>query len=98
MDGDFPSLDHALLKALRERKLVLEPAVHLGRSTQGLAFCGFCIRPGEVFASARKLSRYCAGLARVQAALTGAQTRGFRRRLGEGSDAGARPPSVLGCE
>ena len=113
------SLDELRAFLWRERKLVLKPAVCLGRSTQGLAFCGFRIRPGEVFASARKLSRYRAGLARVQAALssgqasplqaqraydallatlTGAQTLGFRRRLGGGGDAGACSPSVLGCE
>jgi hypothetical protein len=86
----------------QERGLHLKPAAHIGRSAQGLAYCGFRVKPGVVLASSRKLSRYRAGLARIRnaqagavatpgqaqracdallAALAGAQTLGFRRRL-----------------
>jgi len=49
----------------QERRLRLKPKAQIGRSIQGLAFCGFRIRPGVVLASSRKLSRYRAGLARI---------------------------------
>ena len=51
------------------RKLRLKPAAHIGRSTQGLTFCGYRVRQGVVLARSRKLSRYRAGLARVQSAI-----------------------------
>lgn len=62
-----------------ERRLRLKPAARIGVSAQGLAFCGFRIRPGVVLATSRKLSRYRQGLARVGHALgrdevTAAQT------------------------
>ena len=52
----------------RERRLRLKPGALIGRSAGGLAFCGFRVRPGMVLASARKLTRYRAGLARTEAA------------------------------
>lgn len=63
----------ASLEALRaflwdERQLRLKRAVHIGPSRHGLAYCGFRIKPGVVLASSRKLTRYRAGLARVEAA------------------------------
>lgn len=54
---------------LRERQLRLKPGVQIGRSAQGLQYCGFRIRPGVLLASARKLSRYRAGLRRIGQAL-----------------------------
>lgn len=51
------------------RRLRLKARVRIGRSTQGLAYCGFRVRPGVVLASSRKLSRFRAGLARADAAL-----------------------------
>lgn len=61
------------LDALREflwneRRLRLKPTAHIGRSTQGLAYCGFRVRPGVILASRRKLARYRCGLMRVQRA------------------------------
>ncbi len=55
----------------RERRLQLKPGVQIGRSTQGLRYCGFRIRPGVLLASARKLSRYRAGLRRIESAMAG---------------------------
>lgn len=52
----------------RERRLRLKPAPLIARSEHGLAFCGFRVRPGVVLASQRKLTRYRAGLARIEAA------------------------------
>lgn len=110
------SLDELRAFLWRERGLLLKPSAHIGGSDRGLAFCGYRIRPGVVLASSRKLSRYRAGLARVQAAqasgaasagqaqrahdallaaLSGAQTLGFRQRLcaelGDSADAGGYP-------
>lgn len=96
-----------------ERRLRLKPSVHLGQSRHGIAYCGFRIKPGVVLASSRKLTRYRAGLERIEtaraaetvsdgqaqrahdgvlAALAGAETMGFRRRLlAERSRAGYAP-------
>ena len=69
------SLEELGLFLWRERRLRLKPAAHIGRSAQGLAYCGYRIRPGVVLASSRKLSRHRAGLARLQLAqATGAAT------------------------
>jgi hypothetical protein len=51
------------------RRLRLKPGVNIGASARGLRYCGFRVRPGVVLASPRKLSRYRAGLARVESAL-----------------------------
>lgn len=62
------SLDELRAFLWRERRLRLKPGVHIGRSAQGLAYCGFRVKPGVVLASSRKLSRYRAGLARLETA------------------------------
>ena len=53
----------------RERRLRLKPKVRIARSPQGLTYCGFRVRPGVVLASSRKLSRYRAGMQRIDMAL-----------------------------
>ncbi|MDD3482751.1 reverse transcriptase/maturase family protein [Azovibrio restrictus] len=53
----------------RERALCLKPTARLGESRYGLRYCGFRVRPGGVFASSRKLSRYRAGSQRIAEAL-----------------------------
>ncbi len=63
----------ATLAALRDVlwqtcRLRIKDGVHLGRSQQGLKYCGFRVKPGVVLASSRKLTRYrrtCQHLARV---------------------------------
>jgi RNA-directed DNA polymerase len=50
---------------LRERALRLKAGVQIGRSAQGMQYCGFRIRQGVLLSSARKLARYRRGLARV---------------------------------
>jgi retron-type reverse transcriptase len=54
---------------LQKCRLKLKRNVHIGRSCGGLIYCGFRVRPGIVLASSRKLSRYRAGLARLNTAL-----------------------------
>lgn len=66
----------------RERRLRLKPAALVAPCDRGLAFCGFRVRPGVVLASRRKLARYRAGLARIEAA----------RENGRVSDALAQRP------
>lgn len=75
------SLD-GLQRFLRdERRLRLKPGVRVGRSSEGLSYCGFRIRAGVVLASSRKLSRYRSGMATVQAALKrGAVSEGEAQR------------------
>lgn len=51
------------------RRLRLKGNVRIGRSAEGLSYCGFRVKPGVVLASSRKLSRFRAGLARVNGAL-----------------------------
>lgn len=53
---------------VRERGLHLKPTVLMARSGRGVAYCGFRVKPGVVLASGRKLSRYRAGLTRIEAA------------------------------
>ncbi len=43
----------------------MKPNAQIGRSTCGVAYCGFRIKPGVVLPSARKLSRYRAGVKRL---------------------------------
>jgi retron-type reverse transcriptase len=54
-----------------QRGLRLKPNVHIGLSRRGLAYCGFRIKPGVILASSRKLTRYRAGLARLESARAG---------------------------
>lgn len=51
------------------RRLRLKAGSRIGRSRDGLKFCGYRIRQGVVLASSRKLSRYRAGLQRLDAGL-----------------------------
>lgn len=53
----------------RERRLTLKEGAQPRPARRGLAFCGFRIRAGVVLASSRKLTRYRAGLRRIDAAL-----------------------------
>lgn len=68
-EAALASLEDLCAFLWRERRLRLKPGALLGRSARGLSFCGFRVRPGVVLASSRKLSRYRAGLARIDAAL-----------------------------
>ncbi len=54
----------------QSRKLTVKSSVQIRPSRQGLRFCGFRIRQGVVLPSSRKLSRYRAGLKRIDTALT----------------------------
>lgn len=54
--------------------LAIKPGVHVGPSAQGLTFCGFRVRPGVILASSRKLSRYRAGLKRIETAWVAGET------------------------
>ena len=65
------SLDALSGHLWRQRRLRLKPSWHIGRSSRGLAYCGFRVRPGVVLASVRKLKRYREGLSRVNAAQSG---------------------------
>lgn len=56
----------------QERKLTVKPSVQIRQSRQGLCFCGFRVRQGVVLPSSRKLSRFRAGLKRIDAARTNA--------------------------
>lgn len=52
----------------QSRKLTLKSTVQIRQSRQGLCFCGFRVRQGIVLPSSRKLSRYRAGLKRIEMA------------------------------
>jgi RNA-directed DNA polymerase len=54
------------------RKLTVKATVQIRQSRQGLCFCGFRVRQGIVLPSSRKLSRYRAGLRRINTARTNA--------------------------
>ena len=48
--------------------LAIKSGAYVGPSAQGLTFCGFRVRSGVILASSRKLSRYRAGLKRIETA------------------------------
>lgn len=50
------------------RKLTVKSTVQIRQSRQGLCFCGFRVRQGVVLPSSRKLSRFRAGLKRIETA------------------------------
>ncbi|MDD5323002.1 MAG: reverse transcriptase/maturase family protein [Methylococcales bacterium] len=52
----------------QSRKLTVKSTVQIRQSRQGLCFCGFRVRQGVVLPSSRKLSRYRAGLRRINTA------------------------------
>ncbi|OAI15622.1 hypothetical protein A1359_09435 [Methylomonas lenta] len=52
----------------QSRKLTVKSTVQIRQSRQGLCFCGFRVRQGVVLPSSRKLSRYRAGLKRINTA------------------------------
>jgi RNA-directed DNA polymerase len=52
----------------QSRKLMVKSTVQIRQSRQGLCFCGFRVRQGVVLPSSRKLSRYRAGLKRINTA------------------------------
>lgn len=54
------------------RKLTVKATVQIRQSHQGLCFCGFRVRQGILLPSSRKLSRYRAGLKRINSALSDA--------------------------
>ena len=56
----------------QSRKLTVKSTVQIRQSHQGLCFCGFRVRQGVVLPSSRKLSRYRAGLRRINTALADA--------------------------
>ncbi len=56
----------------QSRKLTVKSTVQIRQSHQGLCFCGFRIRQGVVLPSSRKLSRYRAGLKRINVAIADA--------------------------
>ena len=56
----------------QSRKLTIKSTVQIRQSHQGLCFCGFRVRQGVILPSSRKLSRYRAGLRRINTALADA--------------------------
>lgn len=65
---------HALQTHLATQwRLQLKANVRIGRSARGVAFCGFRIKPGIVLPSARKLTRYRAGLKALDRAIDAGQ-------------------------
>ncbi len=57
----------------QSRKLTLKSSAQILQSSRGLSFCGFRVRQGIVLPSSRKLSRFRAGLARIDTALANAE-------------------------
>ena len=87
-DASLAALRAHLAGALHLR---LKHGVVLRPAAQGLAFCGFRIRPGVVLPGARKLQRYKAAVRRLQAAALAGTPAALLQRAHDASVAALLP-------